>query len=428
MIRRTTLDCGLRIITDSDANVRSASVGYFVNIGSRDEAPAESGASHFLEHVLFKGTTRRTAKEISSCIENLGGGINAYTTNEFTSFYAKVVDEDLPLAVDVLSDVITSAVVSQEEFENERNVVFQEMAMRDDDPQDCAEEAFGSAFWGSHPLGTSILGTKESMSAITRDQIFDYYKKYYQPEAMVVSAAGNIDHDDFVSLVDKNLTRDNFLTGNNQPKLRDYSPFKPTPSARVKLHNGQFEQSNLFMGLEGIGRNDDRATAFKVLTIAIGSGMSSRLFQEIREKRGLVYSVDGLVRRYVGSGYFAVYAGCAPDKATEVVKIAREILLDVAANGITDEEFNRGKNAVRAGVLLAGEDSAYRMDRIGSAEVWDGYAKSPDEMMVDLNSVTKEAVEKLAAEFFVRPLTLGLAGPKDSFNSEKLQEFERLLS
>ena len=151
---------------------------------------------------------------------------------------------------------------------------------------------------------------------------------------MVVSAAGNIDHDDFVSLVDKNLTRDNFLSGNNQPKQRDYSPFKPTPSMKVKLHNGQFEQTNLFMGLEGIGRNDDRATAFKVLTIAIGSGMSSRLFQEIREKRGLVYSVDGLVRRYVGSGYFAVYAGCAPDKATEVVKIAREILLDVAANGI----------------------------------------------------------------------------------------------
>ena len=171
MISRTTLDCGLRIITDTDATVRSASVGYFVNIGSRDEAPAEAGASHFLEHVLFKGTSRRSAKEISSSIENLGGGINAYTTNEFTSFYAKVVDEDLPLAVDVLSDVITSAVVTKEEFETERNVVFQEMAMRDDDPQDCAEEAFSSAFWGAHPLGVSILGTKESMSAISRDQI-----------------------------------------------------------------------------------------------------------------------------------------------------------------------------------------------------------------------------------------------------------------
>ncbi len=412
MINRTTLDCGLRIITDTDATVRSASVGYFVNIGSRDEAPAEAGASHFLEHVLFKGTARRTSQEISSSIENLGGGINAYTTNEFTSFYAKVVDEDLPLAVDVLSDVITSAVVTNEEFETERNVVFQEMAMRDDDPQDCAEEAFGTAFWGDHPLGVSILGTKESMNAITRDQIFNYYKSHYKPEAMVVSAAGNINHGHFVDLVKQNLERDKFLAGSSPVKTRDYSPFTPKPTAKVKLHEGQFEQTNLFLGLEGVGRNDSRSTALKVLTIAIGSGMSSRLFQEIREKRGLVYSIDGLVRRYVGSGYFAIYAGCAPDKALEVVKIAREILQDVADNGITDEEFNRGKNAVRAGVLLAGEDSAYRMDRIGSSEIWDGYAKSPDEMMADLLTVTKDQVEEIAREFFIRPLTLGLAGPK----------------
>ena len=412
MINRTTLDCGLRIITDTDATVRSASVGYFVNIGSRDEAPAEAGASHFLEHVLFKGTSRRSAKEISSSIENLGGGINAYTTNEFTSFYAKVVDEDLPLAVDVLSDVITSAVVTNEEFETERNVVFQEMAMRDDDPQDCAEEAFGSAFWGDHPLGVSILGTKESMSAITRDQIFNYYKSHYKPEAMVVSAAGNINHDKFVDLVKENLLRDNFLVGSQTPKARDFAPFTPQPKSRVNIHNGNFEQTNLFLGLEGVGRKDPRSTALKVLTIAIGSGMSSRLFQEIREKRGLVYSVDGLVRRYVGSGYFAIYAGCSPEKAAEVIKVAREILNDVAANGITDEEFNRGKNAVRAGVLLAGEDSAYRMDRIGSSEIWDGYAKSPDEMMSELNLVTKSQVEEIARQFFTRPLTLGLAGPK----------------
>jgi predicted Zn-dependent peptidase len=411
VINRTTLDCGLRIITDTDASVRSASVGYFVNIGSRDEAPAEAGASHFLEHVLFKGTSRRSSKEISSSIENLGGGINAYTTNEFTSFYAKVVDEDLPLAVDVLSDVITSAVVSNEEFETERNVVFQEMAMRDDDPQDCAEEAFGTAFWGDHPLGVSILGTKESMNAITRDQIFDYYKTHYKPEAMVVSAAGNINHDKFVDLVKQNLERDNFLVGNAPAKVRDYSAFTPKPAKSVNIHNGQFEQANLFLGLEGVGRKDPRSTALKVLTIAIGSGMSSRLFQEIREKRGLVYSVDGLVRRYVGSGYFAIYAGCAPDKVSEVIKVAREILNDVAANGITDEEFNRGTNAVRAGILLAGEDSAYRMDRIGSSEIWDGYARNSDEMMADLKSITKEGVEEIAREFFTRPLTLGLAGP-----------------
>ena len=412
MISRTTLDCGLRIITDTDATVRSASVGYFVNIGSRDEAPAEAGASHFLEHVLFKGTSRRNAKEISSSIENLGGGINAYTTNEFTSFYAKVVDEDLPLAVDVLSDVITSAVVTNEEFETERNVVFQEMAMRDDDPQDCAEEAFGSAFWGDHPLGVSILGTKESMNAITRDQIFNYYKRHYTPDTMVVSAAGNINHDKFVALVKENLERDNFLTGISAPKSRDYSAFTPKPKARVNIHNGQFEQTNLFLGLEGVGRKDPRSTALKVLTIAIGSGMSSRLFQEIREKRGLVYSVDGLIRRYVGSGYFAIYAGCAPDKAGEVIKVAREILNEVATGGITDEEFDRGRNAVRAGILLAGEDSAYRMDRIGSSEIWDGYAKNSDEMMADLNAVTKQEVEEIAREFFTRPLTLGLAGPK----------------
>jgi predicted Zn-dependent peptidase len=423
VINRTTLDCGLRIITDTDATVRSASVGYFVNIGSRDEAPAEAGACSLLEHVLFKGTSRRNSKEISSSIENLGGGINAYTTNEFTSFYAKVVDEDLPLAVDVLSDVITSAVVSNEEFETERNVVFQEMAMRDDDPQDCAEEAFGTAFWGNHPLGVSILGTKESMNAITRDQIFDYYKNHYKPEAMVVSAAGNINHDKFVDLVKQNLERDNFLFGNEPIKTRDYSAFTPKPAKRVNIHDGQFEQANLFLGLEGVGRKDPRSTALKVLTIAIGSGMSSRLFQEIREKRGLVYSVDGLVRRYVGSGYFAIYAGCAPDKVSEVIKVSREILHDVAANGLTDEEFYRGTNAVRAGILLAGEDSAYRMDRIGSSEIWDGYARNSEEMMSDLKTVTKDQVEEIAREFFTRPLTLGLAGPvKNLVSADSLEE------
>ena len=243
---------------------------------------------------------------------------------------------------------------------------------------------------------------------------------------MVVIAARNINHDQFVELVKRNLERDNFLTEKNPAKIRDYAAFTSKPTAKVKVHNGQFEQCNLFLGLEAIGRNDPRSIALKVLTIAIGSGMSSRLFQEIREKRGLVYSVDGLVRRYVGSGYFAVYAGCAPDKAKEVVKLAREILQDVAANGITDEEFNRGKNAVRAGILLAGEDSAYRMDRIGSSEIWDGYAKSPDEMMADLKSVTKDGVEEIAREFLVRPLTLGLAGPfKDS---EKIAaDFEGIL-
>ena len=422
-IQRTTLNSGLRIITDDDPTVRSASVGYFVNVGSRDEAPEDSGASHFLEHVLFKGTKRRTAKEISSSIENLGGGINAYTTNELTSFYAKVVDEDLPLAVDVLSDVITSAVVSEEEFENERNVVFQEMAMRDDDPQDLAEEAFGRAFWGDHTLGISILGTKDSMNAITRDQIYRYYKDHYRPENIVAAAAGNVKHDDFVALVKKNLDRDGFLVGNQPPFIRDFSAFTPSSKKRVELHSGDFEQTNLYLGLPGVGRNDPRTMALRVLVIGISGGMSSRMFQEIREKRGLVYTVDGFMRRYVGAGYYAIYAGCSPEKTGEVVKLIRKILLDVAANGITQEEFERGHNAVRANILLAGEDSGHRMDRIGSTEIWDGAAKTTDDLMRELSQVTIAEVNKLAAEFLTKPLTLGLAGPQKS-----TAEFERILS
>jgi predicted Zn-dependent peptidase len=422
-VKRFVHASGLRIVTEEVPSVRSAAVGIWVNVGSRDETPAVAGASHFLEHLLFKGTTRRNALEISSSIEAVGGEMNAFTSKEYTCFYARVIDTDLPMAIDVVSDLITSSIVSALDVDAERKVVLEEIAMRDDDPSDLVHDLYAETYYGDTQLGRPILGTVESIKSMSRNAVFNYYKKRYLPQDLVVAVAGNIKHKKVVEMVERALSADGFLDVKGAPQIRDNEVMRKAKQNPVGIITRKTEQAHMFYGMEGVARHDDRRFAMGILASALGGGMSSRLFQEIREKRGLAYSVYAYAQQFAGSGQIGFYAGCNPAKAIEVIEIIREVLSDVAEHGMTHAEINRAKGAVRGSLVLSQEDSGSRMSRIGKNEIVYGHVMGFDEILHEISSVTHEDVRKVASEFLTKTPTLALVGP---FKSEST--FEKVLA
>ena len=410
-VKRTVHSSGLRIVTEEVPSVRSAAVGIWVNVGSRDEAPATAGASHFLEHLLFKGTKSRTALEISSSIESVGGEMNAFTSKEYTCFYARVIDTDLPMAIDVVSDLITSSIVTALDVDAERKVVLEEIAMRDDDPSDLVHDLFSDTYYGDTQIGRPILGTIDSINKMSRNTVFNYYKKKYLPSDLVVAVAGNIKHKRVVAMVEEALSRDNFLDVIGTPNIRANTPIKRGPQSPVGLMYRKTEQAHMLYGMEGVPRADDRRFAMGVLSAALGGGMSSRLFQEIREKRGLAYSVYAYSQQFAGTGTIGFYAGCNPTKAIEVVEIIREVLSDVADHGMSHEEIERAKGAVRGSLVLSQEDSGSRMSRIGKNEIVYGQVMDFDQILKAVASVTSEDIRAIASEYLTGTPTLALVGP-----------------
>ena len=422
-VKRSVHASGLRIVTEEVPSVRSAAVGIWVNVGSRDEAPATAGASHFLEHLLFKGTTSRTALEISSSIESVGGEMNAFTSKEYTCFYARTIDTDLPMAIDVVSDLITSSIVTALDVDAERKVVLEEIAMRDDDPSDLVHDLFSDTYYGDTPIGRPILGTVQSISEMSRNTVFNYYKKKYLPQDLVVAVAGNIKHKRVVAMVEEALSRDNFLDVTGAPVLRPNTPIKNVKQQSVGLLYKKSEQAHMFYGMEGVARADERRFAMGVLSAALGGGMSSRLFQEIRERRGLAYSVYSYAQQFAGSGLLGFYAGCNPSKAVEVVEIIRSVLSDVSDNGMTHEEIERAKGAVRGSLVLSQEDSGSRMSRIGKNEIVYGQVMDFDDILKAISRVSATDIREIASEFLVKTPTLALVGP---FKNES--KFEKVLA
>jgi predicted Zn-dependent peptidase len=409
-VRRTVLPGGLRVITEEMPGMRSASFGVWVGVGSRDEAPALAGASHFLEHLLFKGTRQRTALDIAVAMDAVGGELNAFTAKEHTCYYAHVLDSDLPLAIDLVCDVVTAAKLAAEDVESERGVILEEIAMRDDDPGDAVHDLFGEALFGDTPLGRPVIGTVASIEAIRRDQVAGYYRRRYRPEAMVVSAAGRLDHRSVVRQVRQAFG----------PALdEDAVPLPPReggragqlPARRVAVLHRPTEQANLVLGTFGMSRHDERRFALGVLNNALGGGMSSRLFQEVREKRGLAYSVYSYASQYAGTGQFGVFAGCHPGKVRELLAIVRDQLADVAEHGLADAEVARGKGQVRGGLVLGLEDTGSRMSRIGKAELSYGEVLDVDELLARVDAVTPDGVRAVAADVLTQPLCLGVVGP-----------------
>jgi predicted Zn-dependent peptidase len=413
-VRRTVLPGGLRVVTENVPGVRSASFGIWVGVGSRDETPAQAGAAHYLEHLLFKGTARRSALDISAALDAVGGEMNAFTSKEYTCFYARVLDVDLPLAVDVMSDLVTSALLRAHDVDSERDVILEEIAMRDDDPGDLVHEEFADAMFGPTPLGRPILGTVETIGAITPRAIRGFYQRRYRPENMVVAAAGNVDHATVVRLVRRAFGAAGFLDGDAAPALPRAGAFRTRGAGDVRVLTKTTEQANVVLGVPGLSREDDRRFALGVLNSALGGGMSSRLFQEIREKRGLAYSVFSFASHYADTGMFGVYAGCMPKKVDEVLDITRDELAKVAAEGLTDEELSRGKGQVRGGLVLGLEDTGSRMSRIGKAELLAGELWPIADVLTAIDAVTIDDVREIAGELLETTPTLAVIGPFDA--------------
>jgi predicted Zn-dependent peptidase len=412
-VRRTVLPGGLRIITESLPAVRSVALGIWVGVGSRDEDHAHAGATHYLEHLLFKGTSRRTALEISSEMDAVGGEMNAFTAKEYTCYYARVLDADLPLAVDILSDMVTSSLITPKDVDAERGVVLEEIAMNDDDPSDTVHEAFTSKLFGDTPLGRPILGTADSINAITREQIFEHYEARYTPEHLVVAAAGNLDHEVVVELVRQAFGP---VLGRAEapavPRLAGDQVGQPVGVGTTLISRG-IEQANLVLGCEALARNDDRRFALGVLNAAFGGGMSSRLFQEVREKRGLAYSVYSFSGQHADTGMWGIYVGCLPAKADEVLAICADEINRVVEGGLTDAELARGKGQVRGSIVLSLEDPSSRMSRLGKSELVYPRLEPVDEVLAAIDSVSHDDIRAIAADILTRPKTLAVVGPFD---------------
>ncbi|MDT0261124.1 M16 family metallopeptidase [Jatrophihabitans lederbergiae] len=410
VIKRTVLPGGLRIVTEAMPGVRSASIGIWVGVGSRDESPSVAGASHFLEHLLFKGTRNRSALEIATAMDAVGGEFNAFTEKEHTCFYATVLDRELGLAVDMISDVVLNATIAAADVDVERTVVLEEIAMRDDDPSDLVHDEFSLAVFGDTPLGRPILGTEDSINTISRTQVNGYYSRRYRPSEMVVSVAGNIDHAEVVRLVrkafDGRLDSTAQANGLRSDQSRHRAPAKP-----VHIVPDDTEQANIVLGSTGLSRFDDRRFVLGVLATAIGGGMSSRLFQQIREQRGLAYSTYSFTSSYAGDGMFGLYAGCQPGKADEVVSIMKSVLESVSADGIGADEVQRAKGQLSGGMVLGLEDSGSRMTRIGKAELTYGDVLGLDDLLALVDAVTAAQVNDLAAELTAQPSCLTVVGP-----------------
>ncbi|MDQ1743255.1 MAG: hypothetical protein QOE23_1594 [Pseudonocardiales bacterium] len=410
MIKRTVLPGGLRIITEAMPGVRSASVGIWVGVGSRDETPSVAGTSHFLEHLLFKGTKHRSALDIAMAMDTIGGEFNAFTEKEHTCFYATVLDQQLPTAVDIIADVVLNATIAAADVDIERTVVLEEIAMRDDDPSDLVHDEFSAALFGDVPLGRSILGSEQSINQLSRKQIHGYYSRRYRPSEMVVSVAGNIDHGEVVQLVRRAFTG-RLRDGDSGAEPRPDRRLHTAPARPVNVVSDDTEQANIVLGTMGLSRFDERRFVLGVLTTAIGGGMSSRLFQQIREQRGLAYSTYSFTSSYAGDGLFGLYAGCQPGKADEVVSIMTEVLRSVAAEGLAADEVERGKGQLRGGMVLGLEDSGSRMTRIGKAELTYNDVLGLDDLLARVEAVTPGQVNELAAELASQPTCLTVVGP-----------------
>jgi predicted Zn-dependent peptidase len=417
-IRRTVLPGGLRVVTQTMPSVRSVTFGIWTGIGSRDEHPEESGATHYLEHLLFKGTAKRSALEISAALDAVGGEMNAFTAKEYTCYYARVLDADLPLAIDVICDLVTSALIRPEDVESERNVILEEMAMTEDEPSDLIHDEFALALLGDSPLGRPILGTAESVNALTREAIAEYYHSRYTDDHLVVSAAGNLDHDVVVALVDEAFAA---ARGYRDP---DRPPVVPriggdcgTAHSGLRLVSKPTEQTHVVLGMPGVARTDRRRYPLGILSTILGGGMSSRLFQEVREKRGLAYSVYSFSTHHADCGAFGVYAGCQPENFTEVLKICRDEITKVADGGVTEEELRRGIGQVRGSTVLSLEDTGSQMTRIGKNELVYGEHLTIEELLGRVESVTIEDVKQVAEDFLRHPQAIAVIGDYEDASS-----------
>ena len=384
------------------------SAGFWFDVGSRDEPRRLAGTSHFLEHLLFKGTEERTAKDIADAFDAVGGDVNAFTGKEFTCYYARVLDDDLGMALDVLSDMITGSLIVPEDFESERNVILEEIAMHEDSPDELVHDLFHRALLGDHPLGRPVLGFNETIAAVARDEVAEYWRDRYSPPNLVVAAAGNVDHDRLTGDVERLFASPR--KGRKTLRADD----APVSLTGVDVHRRPTEQAHIVIGTEGLHRGHDDRHALSVVDTVLGGGMSSRLFQEVREKRGLAYAVYSYRSMFADTGTFAVYAGTTPQNAETVIDIIRSEFHKVVEHGITAAELQRAKGHIRGSLVLSAEDPGSRMNRLGRQQITTGEILSVDELIEIFDALDMDDIDRVVEEVLapVR-FRVSIVGPFD---------------
>jgi len=402
--RCTAVEGGLTVVTEEMTDVRSVSIGFWVGTGSVDEPPARAGASHFLEHLLFKGTPERSAREIATAIDSVGGDMNAYTTKEYTTYYLRMLASDADMGVDILSDIVWRPAFRPDELESERQVILEEILMHADEPADLVHDVLSEALFPGHPLGREVLGDAGTVSSMTVEDVARFHGEHYLPGNVVVAAAGRVDHD---RLVEQLVERSGGAAGGAPPRRNP-----PTqPSVRRLDVERDTEQAHLAVAVAGPDRDDEERHAMSIVEHVLGGGMSSRLFQSIREERGLAYSVYAYRLGFEGAGALAVYAGTSPSNAGQVRELIEAEFERVATAGITAEELEAAKGHIRGSTALGMEDSGARMSRIGHSQLVHGRVLTLEEIDRRLSALSLEQVNEVAAKWLGGPRTVATVGP-----------------
>jgi predicted Zn-dependent peptidase len=406
LIETSVLPSGIRLVTETMADVRSVAVAYWVGSGSRDESDQLAGASHFLEHLLFKGTPTRSAASIAESLDEVGGDCNAFTTKEYTTFYVRLLSEHLPLGLDILSDIMWDPALRPVDVDGERTVILDEILMHADEPADLVAEQWQSSLFTGHALGRDTLGTQSTVGALGADDIRGFFDHHYRPGNMVVSVAGDCSHEAVAADLERRFAG----------KPGGAAPVRTAPgpeAERLNVVRRPTEQAHVVYGVRSVSRFDERRWALAVLNHVLGGGLSSRLFQKVREERGLAYSVWSERAAYQDAGSLAVVVGTAPDHVDEVLRIITGELELLATHGITDRELAVAKGNLRAEMLLSGEDSGARMGRIGASMLLHGEVQGIDEVLARVESVGRDDVLAQAQELVAAPRTLSAVGPFD---------------
>jgi predicted Zn-dependent peptidase len=405
----TELDSGERVVSERLEHVRSAAVGYWIGAGSRDEEATEAGVTHFIEHLLFKGTSSYSALEIAEIFDGLGGELNAATSREHTLVYARVPDHHLDTAVEVMSDMVFSP--SFADLDAEREVVLEEIAMYDDAPQELVHDLIADAVFGDHPLGRPVIGTADVISTIPRDAIARYHGEMYVPANIVVAAAGNLEHEQVVELVERALER---RTAVGESRLNARPPLVQPPPPRLRFQQKDTEQYHVCLAAPGISRSDRRRFAVSLLDAILGGSASSRLFQEIREKRGMAYAVYSFVSQYTDTGQIGVYLGTREDNLGDALAITAEQIADIAGGNLPERELTRAKENLKGRILLSMESTSTRMNRLGKSLITDSELLSLDRIVAEIDAVEAVSVSELAAALLASDkLSAACIGPNE---------------
>lgn len=410
--RKTVLDNGITVMSEPMDSVRSVALGIWFSVGSRDESPEEAGMSHFMEHMMFKGTPTRSSQEISEQFDRLGAELNAFTSKEYTCYYSRFVDEHLPTAFETLADMVVAASLEDSACVSEREVVIEEIARMEDTPDDQIHEIFSHTLWPTHPIGLPILGSRDTVGQFDHTQSVAFRDKHYVTGNCVIAAAGRVDHEEIVSLAERYLS--------DLPRgPRSVRPVAETAhETRLAVLEKETEQAHICYGVATMNAHHPDRFALSLVDGVLGGGMSSRLFQEIREKRGLAYAVYSFSALYQDTGEFAVYAGTRPSNAEEVLKLIRIEMERVAESGVTPEELDRVRQAAKGHLVLGMESTRMRMTRLGRNEVGDGEILSADEIMERFDSVTMDDLMRVSADVLSREKVLAVIGP---FTRERLE-------